>query len=311
MRDWIGSSFESETNAMPEPEVVIDVDEVSYTYAPEMPLALDHVSLQIHKGDFLALLGQNGAGKTTLAKTFNGLLLPTSGSVYVGGLDTQKARVSSLAARVGYCYQNPDHQIFNRTVYTEAAFGPRNLCLPAAEVAARVDHALQLVDLADKKDAYPFLLGKGERQKLAVASVLAMGSPTLVVDEPTTGLDLPGIRSIMTLLRDWNQLEERTIVIITHDLHIVAEYVPRTVVMAQGKIVADGPTRSILSDGAALATAGLKPPQITRVAQRLSHHGIPPDIMTVDEMLACLRTAFSRNEDARTSQEGVSDASRL
>ena len=293
---------------MAEPDVVIDVDEVSYAYATDMPLALDHVSLQIRKGDFLALLGQNGAGKTTLAKTFNGLLLPSRGSVYVVGQDTRNATVSSLAARVGYCYQNPDHQIFNTTVYREASYGPRNLGLPPNEVAARVDHALQLVGLADKKDAYPFLLGKGERQKLAVASVLAMGSPILVVDEPTTGLDLHGIRSIMTLLRQWNQIEGRTIVIITHDLHIVAEYVPRTVVMAQGKIVADGPTRSILSDGAALATTGLKPPQITRVAQRLSHHGIPPDVMTVDEMLACLRTALSSNENARTSQEGVSDA---
>ena len=295
MRTWIDFSCERETDAMAEPEVVIDVDEVSYTYAPDMPLALDHVSLQIQKGDFLALLGQNGAGKTTLAKTFNGLLLPIRGSVYVSGQDTRNATVSSLAARVGYCYQNPDHQIFNTTVYREASFGPRNLGLPPNEVAARVDHALQLVGLADKKDAYPFLLGKGERQKLAVASVLAMGSPILVVDEPTTGLDLHGIRSIMTLLRQWNQVEGRTIVIITHDLHIVAEYVPRTLVMAQGKIVADGPTRSILSDGAALATTGLKPPQITRVAQRLSHHGIPPDVMTVDEMLACLRTALSSN----------------
>jgi energy-coupling factor transport system ATP-binding protein len=291
---------------MPKPEVVIDVHEVSYTYAPAMPLALDHVSLQIHTGDFLALLGQNGAGKTTLAKTFNGLLRPTSGSVTVGGLDTRNASIASLAARVGYCYQNPDHQIFNRTVYMEAAFGPRNLKLAPEEVAARVDHALHLVGLADKKDAYPFLLGKGERQKLAVASALAMGSPILVVDEPTTGLDLRGIRSIMTLLKQWNQDEERTIVIITHDLHIVAEYIPRTIVMAQGKIVADGPTRSILSDGAVLAATGLKPPQITRVAQRLSHHGIPPDVMTVDEMLGHLRTALSSGTKARSGQPGRS-----
>jgi len=296
---------------MPETEVVIDVDEVSYTYVPEMPLALDNVSLQVRKGDFLALLGQNGAGKTTLAKTFNGLLLPTRGSVRVGGQDTRKASISSLAARVGYCYQNPDHQIFNTTVYKEASFGPRNLGLPPKEVAARVDHALQLVGLVDKKEAYPFLLGKGERQKLAVASVLAMGSPILVVDEPTTGLDHHGIRSIMTLLREWNQVEGRTIVIITHDLHIVAEYVPRTVVMAHGKVIADGPTRSILSDGPALAITGLKPPQITRVAQHLGHHGIPPDVMTVDEMLTCVRTALDCSEDARTSREGVSDAGRL
>jgi energy-coupling factor transport system ATP-binding protein len=276
-----------------------------------MPLALDHVSLQIHKGDFLALLGQNGAGKTTLAKTFNGLLRPGSGKVHISGLDSRIATVSNFASRVGYCYQNPDHQIFNRTVYSEAAYGPRNLALPPGEVAARVEHALQLVGLADKKDAYPFLLGKGERQKLAVASVLAMGSPIIVVDEPTTGLDIQGIRRIMTLLQQWNQVEGRTIIVISHDMEIVAEYVPRTVVMAQGKVIADGPTRSILSDSAALIPAGLKPPQITRVAQRLGHHGIPRDVMTVNEMLACLRTAFNNPPVARSSEEGVSDASRL
>lgn len=280
------------------PEVLIAVDEVEYTYALDMPQALAGVSLQIRQGDFVALLGQNGAGKTTLAKTFNGLLIPTRGSVRVGGVDTRAANLASLASRVGYCYQNPDHQIFNGTVYKEAAFGPRNLGLPAHEVAARVDRALKLVGLADKQDAYPFLLGKGERQKLAVASVLAMGSPILVVDEPTTGLDVRGIRSIMTLLREWNEQEGRTIVIITHDLHVVAEYVPRAVVMAHGKIVADGPTRSILSDDATLAAGGLRPTQITRVAQALSRHGIPPDVMTVEEMLGRLRVALGAREGA-------------
>lgn len=293
---------------MTESEIAINVDNVSFSYAPNMPLALDHVSLQVHKGDFLALLGQNGAGKTTLAKTFNGLLQPTEGSVLVDGLDTHNVNVSSIAAHVGYCYQNPDHQIFNRTVFIEAAYGPRNLGLPPEEVTKRVDHALQLVGLADKKDATPLLLGKGERQKLAVASVLAMGSPILVVDEPTTGLDLHGIRNIMDLLRQWNQEEGRTIVIITHDLHIVAEYVPRTVVMAKGKVLIDGPTRSILSDSAALSAASLKPPQITRVAQRLSHLGVPPDVMTVDEMLAYLCTALGGQKDV---QKGAVDASRL
>lgn len=274
-------------------EVVIDVDHVEYAYSPDMPKALEGVSLQIRKGDFVALLGQNGAGKTTLAKTFNGLLVPTRGSVRVGGVDTRKAHLATIAARVGYCYQNPDHQIFNGTVSKEAAFGPRNLGLSPHEVTVRVDQALTLVGLADKKDAYPFLLGKGERQKLAVASVLAMGSPILVVDEPTTGLDLRGIRSIMSLLREWNQQQEKTIVIITHDLHVVAEYVPRTVVMAHGRIIANGPTRTVLSDQPTLAASGLRAPQITRVAQQLSRYGIPPDVMTVEEMLTHLRVALT------------------
>jgi energy-coupling factor transport system ATP-binding protein len=292
-------------------DIAIHVDDVSFAYAPEMPLALNQVSLDIRQGDFLALLGQNGAGKTTLAKTFNGLLQPTKGKVHIGGLEARNTSVSNFASRVGYCYQNPDHQIFNRTVYKEAAFGPANLGLQQKEVDERVDHALKLVGLADKKDAYPFLLGKGERQKLAVASVLSMGSPILVVDEPTTGLDMRGIRSIMSLLQQWNQVEGRTIVVITHDLHIVAEYIPRTVVMAKGQVVADGPTRSILSNEKLLAPAALKPPQITRVAQRLSQYGIPPDVMTVEEMMSYLRPILGGVGAMQTMQEGVSDASRL
>jgi energy-coupling factor transporter ATP-binding protein EcfA2 len=266
--------------------VLIDVEDVRYRYSAATPEALKGVSVQVREGDFLALVGQNGAGKTTLAKLFNGLLLPTSGSVKVGGVDTRASGVRKLAARVGYCYQNPDHQIFRRTVRQEVAYGPTNLKLPPERVKAQVDHALELVGLQEQADAYPFLLGRGERQRLALASIVAMESEILVVDEPTTGLDYRGVRSIMSLLRRWNQEEGRSIVIITHDIGIVADYVPRTVVMAGGRIVADGHTRDVLSGVQALREADILPPQITRVARRLAHLGVRPDVLTVDEMVA-------------------------
>lgn len=274
---------------------IIDVRDVSFQYEGASTAALNHVSWSISRGEFVAFVGQNGAGKTTLAKTFNGILMPTSGEVIVDGRETRAAGLDVLARIVGYVYQNPDHQIFANTVKEEVAFGPRNLGLTPEEINQAVQHALELVDMQKDAEAYPFLLGRGQRQKLAVASVIAMGSPVLVVDEPTTGLDLRGSLSIMQLLRQWNA-DGRTIIIITHDMNIVAEFAQRTVVMAQGRVLADGPTRQVLTDQAGLAQAFLKAPQVTRVAQSLNgRFGLPRDVLTVKELHAELK----RRLDAR------------
>ena len=263
----------------------IEVEDVAFRYAPGAPDILRGINLRIDRGEFIALIGQNGAGKTTLAKHFNGLLRPTAGHVRVLGRDTRTASLADLARSVGYVYQNPDHQIFAQRVRAEVAFGPRNLGLPPAEVDARVDQALELVGLREYADSFAFSLGRGQRQKLAVASILAMEPPVLIVDEPTTGLDKPGARGILDLLSRWND-DGRTIVVITHDMTLVAERVPRTIVVNQGGILADGPTRQVLSDTVLLGQAYLRPPQITRVAQRLTAFGIPPDVMTVEELHA-------------------------
>ncbi|MGH8985057.1 MAG: energy-coupling factor ABC transporter ATP-binding protein [Acidimicrobiia bacterium] len=267
------------------PDVAIDVDRVTFRYEATAPTVLHDVSLKILQGEFVAMIGQNGAGKTTLAKTFNGLLKPSSGTVLAGGVDTKTASVGELARSVGYVYQNPDHQIFAQRVRAEVAFGPNNLKLSEAETAERVSEALELVGLTDHAEDFAFSLGRGQRQKLAVASVLAMRPPTLVVDEPTTGLDQKGAKGILDLLSRWNA-EGRTIVVITHDMTLVAERVPRTVVVAGGEIIADGPTREVLSNQELLATAFLRPPQVTRVAQRLSRYGVRPDVLTIPELHA-------------------------
>lgn len=267
------------------PDVAIEVDDVTFRYDVQAPDVLHGVSLRILQGEFVAMIGQNGAGKTTLAKTFNGLLKPTTGVVLAGGIDTRTATVGQLARSVGYVYQNPDHQIFAQRVRAEVAFGPNNLRLGEAEVANRVQEALELVQLVDHADDFAFSLGRGQRQKLAVASVLAMRPPTLVVDEPTTGLDQKGARGILDLLSQWNR-DGRTIIVITHDMTLVAERIPRTVVVAGGEIIADGPTREVLSDSDLLARAYLRPPQVTRVAQRLAGYGIAPDVLTVPELHA-------------------------
>lgn len=274
---------------MAETSPIIEVRDISYYYEGTPTPALDHVSLTICRGEFVAFIGQNGAGKTTLAKTFNGILTPGSGEVLVEGRETRAAGLDVLARIVGYVYQNPDHQIFSNTVKEEVAFGPRNLGLSPEEIDRAVQQALELVGMQGEADAYPLLLGRGQRQKVAVASVIAMGSPVLVVDEPTTGLDLQGSLGIMHLLRQWNEAG-RTIIIITHDMNIVAEFAPRTVAMAQGRILADGPTRQVLTNQELLAQAFIKAPQITRLAQSLNRDfGFPRDVLTVKEFYTELK----------------------
>ena len=271
-------------------EYVVDVRDVSFKYdtSPEAPYALEHANLQVREGEFIAFIGQNGAGKTTLAKLLNGTLKPVEGTVLIRGEDTRESAVDDMARTVGYCYQNPDHQIFAGTVYEEVAFGPRNIGIDSQEIDKRVMDSLESVGLADEKDTYPFVLGRGQRQLLAVASVAAMGVQILVVDEPTTGMDLSGTRNIMALLSEWNR-RGHTVVIITHDMNVVSEYVPRTVVLAAGRIVADGPTISVFNNKDVLSTAYLAPPQITRLGQKLAKYGFPSNVLTVRAFYGCLR----------------------
>ena len=229
--------------------------------------ALAGVDLEILAGQFVALVGQNGSGKTTLAKHFNGLLRPERGIVRVDGEDIAGRSTADLAAVIGYCYQNPDHQIFATTVADEIEFGPRNLGVPEEEVVRRTGRLLDLVRLRPEADRYPFSLGRGQRQKLAVASVLAMEPRIVIVDEPTTGLDWQGGEAMMAVMRELHQ-DGRTIMIITHDMNIVAEFADRMVVMADGRIVADGPPADVFTADSALREAYLRPPQAFRIARQ-------------------------------------------
>lgn len=276
----------------------IEIRDVSHFYGESKTPALDHVNLSIAPGDFVAFIGQNGAGKTTLAKMLNGTLIPSSGDVIIGGHNTREAGLDVLARIVGFVYQNPDQQIFSKTVRDEVAFGPRCLNLDPTEIERRVRHALELVGMENDAGTYPFLLGRGQRQKLAVAAVISMSTSILVVDEPTTGLDLRGTRSIMNLLCQWNQ-EGRSIIIITHDMNIVTEYAGRTVVMAGSRILADGPTRQVMTDVDILQQASLEPPQITRVMNALRSRGFqfPKNVFTVVEFYEEFKKALSERRE--------------
>jgi len=243
--------------------------------------ALKGIDLVIYPNDFVAFIGQNGSGKTTLAKHFNGLLKPSKGSVLVSGRDTKTASVSELSGAVGYCFQNPDHQIFNTTVYDEIAYGPRNLKLSKDQLHDRILEALRAVGLEGYEKLNPLFLGKGERQKVAVASILAMHPKLLIVDEPTTGMDWRTLTTMMNLIKNLNE-SGMAVVFITHNMEIVAEYAKRVIVLFDGRVVLDGPTSQVFSQTDLLMKALITPPQITQLAQMLKSYFSPSTITVRD-----------------------------
>jgi energy-coupling factor transport system ATP-binding protein len=254
-------------------DVVIETEGVRFSYGPDLPEVLKGIDLKVRRGEFVALLGQNGAGKTTFAKTLNGINKPTHGSVIVGGLPVARQKLANMARLVGYCYQNPDHQIFSSSVEREVGFGPAHLGYPAEEITSLVQHALDICGIAQLRKEHPFNLGRGQRQLVAVASVIATNPPVLVIDEPTTGMDRTGSARVMALLCEWVG-EGRTIIAITHDMDIVVEYIPRALVLVDGRIVSDGPSQDVFRDAAALQTAHLAAPAPIAISDRLAQFGV-------------------------------------
>jgi energy-coupling factor transport system ATP-binding protein len=269
---------------MPEPFVA--VRGLTFHYPDGTP-GLAGVDLDVGTNELLALVGRNGSGKTTLSKCLNGLLRPARGSVRVDGVDTRsRGIVGKLATRVGYVFQNPDHQLFNRTVHQEIAYGPRNLGLSEAETEARVLEAARAAGVpAASFDEHPFFLTKGIRQRVAIASILAMRPRVLVVDEPTTGQDFRQSLEVMEFLRRLWLDGGHSVVIVTHDMDLVARYSERTVLLAGGRVLADGPTRQVLTDPGLLARSRLLPTQATRLAHALADLGAPRDAMLVDDLV--------------------------
>lgn len=247
---------------------MITASDLHHEYDRNARPALDGVHLTLRQGEFVALIGQNGSGKTTLAKALSGLLRPAAGRISVAGAPIASLSARALAQQVGYVFQNPDHQLFSPTVRQEVAFGPRNFGLRRAETDARVAEALRAVRLTHRIDDDPFLLTKGERQRLAVASVLAMRPRVLVLDEPTTGLDHEQQRDMLDTLVRLNR-SGHTVVVVTHNMQLSAEFASRVLVMADGRIVLDGSPLDVFSQPDLLAAADVTPPPLIRLADRL------------------------------------------
>jgi energy-coupling factor transporter ATP-binding protein EcfA2 len=257
---------------------IIEVEGLTHRY-PNGVVALEGVKLSVREDEFLAVLGQNGSGKTTLVKHFNGLLKPTEGSVRVDGEETVELGIRRLGQRVGYVFQNPDHQIFSDTVFDEVAFGPKIREMEEGEVRERVEEALAAVSMEGRGDEDPFGLTKGERQRVAVASVLAVRPEVLILDEPTTGLDYAEQRGMMDLVKSLNE-SGSTIIVVTHTMWVVAEYAHRAVVVRDGKVAMQGTVREVFSEEDELRDASLRPPHIVSLGNAL---GAP--VLSVEEML--------------------------
>ncbi|TDD43020.1 energy-coupling factor ABC transporter ATP-binding protein [Saccharopolyspora elongata] len=249
----------------------IEIESLVYRF-PSGVTALDGVSLSIRAGEKVAVVGQNGAGKTTLVRHLNGVIKPTAGRVVVDGWDTADHTIAQLATKVGYLFQNPDQQLFARTVRQDVEFGPRNLGHPQSRRAELVTWALEATGLIDRADTHPYELSLSDRKRAALAAVLAMDTPIVVLDEPTTGQDHNAVQNIAKLIETFHG-QGKTVVAITHDMDFCAENFDRVISMSAGRVLSDAPPDQAFADEEAVRNAALESPQILRLSQALA---LPP-----------------------------------
>ena len=298
---------------------VFELDGVTYEYETDRgPIrAVDDVDLTVCEGEAVAIVGHNGSGKTTLAKHLNGLLAPDDGSVRWNGREVSELSMSEVGQSVGFVFQNPDHQIFASTVVEEVAFGPENFGIRGEPLDCRVAEAIETVELDGLEETDPFALSKGQRQRVALASILATDPDTIVFDEPATGLDAAQQSRFLDLVARLNRDDDVTVVVVTHDMTTVARYTPRTVVLADGRKVADRSTRELFADERALGEWELAPPHTVALSNRLAEDPAPPDepvglpALSVDELVAGLggegaarEAATERDRDDRPGAVG-------
>lgn len=261
--------------------MLIAVQDLSHTFAAGTPLqreALRHLNFRIEPGERVGIAGPTGSGKSTLVQHLAGLLKPTAGCVLLDGTPAHKGSAAAHARRrVGIAFQYPEDQIFERTVFREVAFGPRNLGLKDSGIAARVRWALATVGLDPDavRHRIPFTLSGGEMRRVALASTLALQPEVLILDEPTAGLDPQGRRQLLEHVTAWHTGGGRTLILVSHDLDVLARTVERVIVLNDGAITADGPTRAVLSSPGKLRAAGLEPPPAVVLLQQLRAAGAP------------------------------------
>ncbi len=267
----------------------IHIQDLHFTY-PGGVEALRGVSLEIETGEQVALIGQNGSGKTTLVRHLNGLLRPTRGRVQIGDWDTTDQTVARLAARVGYVFQNPDEQLFCKTVQEEVTFGPKNLGYPSEKIDSLVLDALGLTGLASEKDTNPYDLSPTWRKMVAIASVVAMDTPVVIFDEPTTGQDAASVQRIAGVVAALLK-RGKTVLTITHDIDFCAENFERIIALSQGKVLLDGPVHEVIDQPETLAITYVDPPQLTRLGKSL---GLGVPVRSKAEFLAAFRDLVGR-----------------
>jgi len=278
-------------------EPIIRVDNLTHTYGLNTPFcrnAVDGVSMEIYKGEFLGIIGHTGSGKSTLIQHLNGLLQPTGGTVSLGGKDiwADPKKIRDVRFRVGLVFQYPEYQLFEETVYKDIAFGPKNMGLDAKEVDRRVRSALSFAGLGEEMlDKSPFDLSGGQKRRVAIAGVIAMEPEVLIMDEPSAGLDPAGRKSLLGNIRSYHQKSGATVVMVSHSMDEVAENVDRIIVLANAGVVMSGTPHQVFSRAQELLDVGLNVPQVTQVAMALVRQGveIDPAVYTVADLRRALR----------------------
>ncbi|GHU72119.1 energy-coupling factor transporter ATP-binding protein EcfA2 [Clostridia bacterium] len=299
---------------------MIETHELTHTYQPGSPfeaVAVYGVTLTINDGEFVAFVGATGSGKTTLIQHFNGLLKPSSGWIKIDGVDphapdTPKGRMRELRQRVGMVFQYPEHQLFEETVAKDVAFGPKNLGLSEAECAARAREALERVSLPYDTFAErsPFELSGGQMRRVAVAGVLAMRPRTLILDEPTAGLDPSGRRDFLNLCLALNQ-EGVTIALVSHTMEDVARLARRVFVLKKGALARTGTPAELFADAEALRKLGLEPPEMSRLRAILKTRGmdVPDDALTPEAMADTLARIITERSLDKRRRAGIPSSS--
>jgi len=262
---------------------VISVKNLTFSYISGVN-ALNDVSLEIGRGEVIAIVGHNGSGKTTLVKHFNGLLKPSSGEVLVNNVSTIGITTAYLSRTVGYVFQNPDDQIFNSSVYSEVSFGPGNIGLKGAKLRSRVNEALELTGLSSIKKRHPLDLNLNEKKMTTIASVIAMKPEIIILDEPTSGQDHDGVKRVEVLVKELSK--NHTVILISHDMGLVSHVATRIIMMWDSRLIFDGPIREAFTKNELLAKTDLNPPVITELAQAV---GLRRDILSVNEFIAELK----------------------
>ncbi len=281
----------------------IKIENLTHIYMPKTPFekkAIDDVSLEIKQGEFVALIGHTGSGKSTLIQHINGLLKPTSGSLYIDDIDitVKKMKLTNIRKKVGLVFQYPEYQLFEETIEKDIAFGPQNLGLDKEEVNKRVQRAMRIVglDYEEYKDKSPFEISGGQKRRVAIAGVVAMQPKILILDEPTAGLDPKGRDDILSKIVQLYKENDMTIILVSHSMEDVAKVANRIIVMDSGKCILDGAPAKIFNQIDILESVGLAVPQVTYLIRELRNKGfqISEDIFTMEKAKQELLKLFKK-----------------
>lgn len=268
---------------------ILEARDLTFEYpGPPTVLALQAVNVRLRQGEFVGIVGQNGSGKSTLVRCLVGLLRPDQGEVLFRGESIRRLSVGEMARRVGLVLQNPDYQLFSSSCREEIAFGLRNVGVADEQIEPAVEQALRTVGLEDQADLFPFRLSFGDRRKLAAAATMALGPQVLIMDEPTTAQDHRGRYQLADLARRFYLEQNGTVAMITHDVDLIARYAQRLIVLYRGRVLLDGPTAEVFAQVEQLRRSFVVPPVAGQLARELAAVGVPPDILTLDQLFAAL-----------------------